>query len=103
VKILARENNQTFFDEASLTVLFISFSSGACTIKLLSHYGFHFQTLQPLSKMNGQGWWSSNGTAHIKNVNNGLITNIYSYLEISSGQSYNQYLDVVHFFNTSLI
>jgi hypothetical protein len=29
-------------------------------------------------------------------------TNIYSYLHTSSGQSYNIYLNVVHFFDTSL-
>jgi hypothetical protein len=43
-----------------------------------------------------------NGTAHFKNVNNCLNANIYSYLETSSGQSSNQYLNVVHFFNTSV-
>ncbi len=31
-----------------------------------------------------------------------LNTNIYSYLETSGGQSYNIYLNVVHFFNTSV-
>jgi hypothetical protein len=36
----------------------------------------------------------------LKIVNNSLNTNIYSYLETSSGQSYNPYLNVVHFFNT---
>ncbi len=36
-----------------------------------------------------------------KNVNNCLNTNIYSYLETSGGQSYNPYLNVVHFFNNS--
>jgi hypothetical protein len=36
----------------------------------------------------------------LKNVNNCLNTNIYSYLETSSGQSFDQYLNVVHFFNT---
>ncbi len=29
-------------------------------------------------------------------------TNIYSYLETSGGKSYNVYLNVVHFFNTSV-
>jgi len=43
-----------------------------------------------------------NGTACFKIVNNCLNTNIYSYLETSGGQSYNLYLNVVHFFNTSL-
>jgi hypothetical protein len=36
----------------------------------------------------------------LKNVNNCLNTNIYSYLETSGGQSSNLYLNVVHFFNT---
>ncbi len=36
----------------------------------------------------------------LKSVNNCLITNIYSYLETSGGQSSNAYLNVVHFFNT---
>jgi hypothetical protein len=38
-----------------------------------------------------------------KIVNNCFNTNIYSYLESSDGQSLNQYLNAVHFFNTSLI
>jgi len=38
----------------------------------------------------------------IKNVNNCLNTNIYSYLETSDGKSYNLYLNFVHFFNTSV-
>ncbi len=42
-----------------------------------------------------------NGTARFKkNINNCLNTNIYSYLEISGGQSSNPYLNVVHFYNT---
>ncbi len=36
------------------------------------------------------------------NVNNRLNTNIYSYLETSGGHSSNLYLNVVHFFNTSV-
>jgi hypothetical protein len=43
-----------------------------------------------------------NGTVHFKNVNNGLNTNIYSYLETSGVQSYNLYLNDVQFFSTSL-
>jgi hypothetical protein len=39
----------------------------------------------------------------LKNVNNSVNTNIYSYLETSGGKSYSQYLNVVHFFNTSVI
>ncbi len=35
-----------------------------------------------------------------KNVNNCLNTNIYFYLETSGGQSFNPYLNAVHFFNT---
>ena len=33
----------------------------------------------------------------LKNVNNCLNTNVYSYLETFGGQSYNQYLDVIYF------
>jgi hypothetical protein len=36
-----------------------------------------------------------------KEVNNCLNINIYSYLETSGGKSYNLYLNVVHFINTS--
>ncbi len=39
----------------------------------------------------------------LKNVNNCLNTNIYSYLETSGGQSSNLYLNVVHFLTTVLI
>ncbi len=38
----------------------------------------------------------------LKNVNNCLNTNIYSYLETSGGQSSSLYLNVVQFFNTSV-
>ncbi len=38
----------------------------------------------------------------LKNVNNCLNTNIYSYLETSDGQSSNLYLNAVHFFNISV-
>ena len=38
----------------------------------------------------------------LKNVISCLKTNIYSYLKTSGGQSYNQYLNVVYFFNTGL-
>ncbi len=38
----------------------------------------------------------------LKIVNNCFNTNIYTYLETSGGQSSNQYLNVVNFFNTSL-
>jgi hypothetical protein len=38
----------------------------------------------------------------IKNVNNYLNTNIYSYLETSGKQSLNLYLNIVHFFNASV-
>jgi hypothetical protein len=36
----------------------------------------------------------------LKNVNNNLNTNIYSYLETSGGQRSNLYLNIVHAFNT---
>ncbi len=38
----------------------------------------------------------------LRNVNNYLNTNIYSYLETPGGQSSNAYLNVAHFFNTSV-
>jgi hypothetical protein len=38
----------------------------------------------------------------LRNVNNYLNTNMYSYLETSGGQSSNLYLIAVHFFNTSV-
>jgi hypothetical protein len=38
----------------------------------------------------------------LKNENNYLNTNVDSYLETSGGQSSNQYLNVVHVFNTSV-
>jgi hypothetical protein len=43
-----------------------------------------------------------NGTACFKNVSNRLNTNIYSGLKISGGRSSNVYLNVVHFFTTSV-
>ncbi len=38
----------------------------------------------------------------LKNVKNYLNTNLYSYLETSGDQCSNLYLNVVHFFNTSV-
>ncbi len=38
----------------------------------------------------------------LKNVNNCLNTNIYSFLETAGGQSSNLYLNVVQFFNTGV-
>ncbi len=38
----------------------------------------------------------------LKNVNNYFNTNMHSYLETSGSQSFNLYLKVVHFFNTSV-
>jgi len=43
-----------------------------------------------------------NGTAGFKNVNNCSNANIYCYLETPGGQNYNLYINVVHFFNTSV-
>jgi hypothetical protein len=37
-----------------------------------------------------------------KNLNNYFNANIYSYLETFGGQSFNLYLNVVHFFNTNV-
>ncbi len=38
----------------------------------------------------------------LKIANNCLNTNIYPYLETFGGQSYNLYLNVVHFFNANV-
>jgi hypothetical protein len=38
----------------------------------------------------------------LKNVNNYVNANIYSYLETSGGQSSNLYLNVIHLLNTSV-
>jgi hypothetical protein len=46
---------------------------------------------------------TKSGKARFKNVNNCLTTNIYSYLKTSGGLSSNLYLNVVHFFNTSVV
>ncbi len=43
-----------------------------------------------------------NGTARFKNVNSCLNTNISSYLGTFGGKSHIIYLNVVHFFNTSV-
>jgi hypothetical protein len=48
------------------------------------------------------GMFNSMEQRAFKNVNNCLKANIYSYLETYGGQSYNLYLSVVHFFNTSV-
>jgi hypothetical protein len=39
----------------------------------------------------------------LKNENNCLNTNIYSFLETTGGQSSNLYLNVVHFFSTPVL
>jgi len=41
--------------------------------------------------------------SHFKVFYNCLNANIYSYLKTSGGQSSNLYLNLVHFFNTSVI
>jgi hypothetical protein len=43
-----------------------------------------------------------NGTACLKNLNNCLNSNIHPYLDTSGGQSSNIYLNVVHFFKTTV-
>jgi hypothetical protein len=46
--------------------------------------------------------YSSNGRACFKNASKCLNTNIYPYLDMSGGQSSDPYLNIVHFFNTSV-
>jgi len=68
--------------------------SGAYTQKVKSVFNIVIKNRTTDVKMNG--------TASLKNVNNYLNTNIYSYLETSGGQISDLYLNVVHFFNTSV-
>ncbi len=51
-------------------------------------------------KVHPQHHGTEQGT--LKDVNNFLNTNIYSYLGTSGGESQNLHLNVVHFFNTSV-
>jgi len=78
--------------------------------KLFGHTFFSFKKSVCLEqKKTGVGRWSRScyvtpmeqHTSKI--VSNCFNTNIYSYLETSGGQSLNQYLNVVHFCNTSVI
>ncbi len=46
------------------------------------------------------GCFCKSNSPALKNVNNSLNTNFYSYLETSGGQSSNPYLNVVYFLNT---
>jgi hypothetical protein len=47
-------------------------------------------------------WFIQMEWCTLKDVNNCLNTKIYSFFETSGGQSSNLYLNVVHFFNTSV-
>jgi hypothetical protein len=38
----------------------------------------------------------------LKNINNWMNTNIYSYLDTSGGQSSNLYLNIIHLVSTSV-
>jgi hypothetical protein len=61
------------------------------------------EAIKILKELNGcKQFKIGNGTACFKNVNNCLNTNIFSYLETSGGQSSYLYLNVFHFFNTSV-
>jgi hypothetical protein len=71
--------------------------------RLRKNYGFVELNNRPylgLSKSSNQTMRSLMEQRTLKNVNNYLITNIYSYSETSGGQSSNLYIYVVHFFNT---
>ncbi len=67
------------------------FANGVDPIKF---FGVNLQKLFFVS-------WTS-GTEHFKNVDNGLNTNIYSYLQTSVHPSSNLYLNVGHFFKGKL-
>jgi len=62
----------------------------------------HFQvTLSIFNWQSGRNLWAMK-QHFLRNVNNCLNTNIYSYVETSCGQSSNLYINVVHLFNTSV-
>ncbi len=67
---------------------------------------FYLINQPPIYRDNQAIYWVKH--AHLveqrafKNVNNCLNTNIYSYLETSCGQNSNLYLNIVHFFDTSV-
>ncbi len=64
----------------------------------------NFSQLLPLSHIDiGVVYCSAMDQRALKNINNCLNTNIYSYLETSGGQSSNLYLNVVHFSTPVLI
>ncbi len=72
--------------------IFITLAPGANPIK--KFYGTSLIFVKRLGAYNGR--------ACFKKVNNCWITNIYSYLKTSGGQSSDLYLNVVHLFNTSV-
>jgi hypothetical protein len=70
---------------------------------VLAPGGYRGKPFQPSLKLVPKaGVLNSYGTEGFKIVNNCLNSSIYSYLETSGGQSSNLYLNVVHFFNTSV-
>ncbi len=65
---------------------------------------FNQVTVTDLGRTNIFDWLSYplNGTVRLKNVNICRNTEIFYYLERPGGQNSNLYLNVVHFFNTSV-
>jgi len=86
------ETNQIWFQ--SLKTLFFSSSLVPLQNKLECFSLFFVSHLKVRLNLNG--------AACFKNANNCLNNNIYSYLVTSGGQSCILYLNVVHFFNTSV-
>jgi hypothetical protein len=69
----------------------------------LYHVNLQIKTLLMNQKDFSQLYYAKhNGTMHFKNINLCLNTNNYSYLETSGGQSYDLYLNFIHFSNTSV-
>jgi len=65
---------------------------------LIKHFG-NLRTLHHLVEKSVEHFgWKSMEQRTLKNVNDHLNTNFYSYLETSGVQSSNLYLNVVHFF-----
>jgi len=100
--ILAAEVPVFFLLQASATYIFLPLSGRFWTLDLLNQ-SFKCWTCEPTQPEHNLyvmgsfiliAWMEQHA---LKNVNNCLNTNIYSYLETSGGQSYTLYLNVVHF------
>ncbi len=104
IKTLMFEISKTSFFKLSLKkwlsskYLWLTFKVWPKTAPFITiYYVMFFSSSMPF---NIRHLWQLMEQCTLKNVNIYLKTNIYSYLETSSGLSSNLYLNVFHFFNT---